>query len=381
MLSHGRGVLGFLGIKNVVTALCGTKYVLPLGFEVDSIPNYPHVYSVKLTLVDFDILQQRRERLDGSQQRELMDSFGKRNPFLRIKQLWGMFNAYPDLPLSIKDEEGKNVGFHDPSYYFREFKSFDDDIANWGDTTVERNSANTGVDSDTEAEFVNGIPGQQPTFIDPKTNTEIPVSERPHPHDERPYSPGREIDPSTGEYIDSPPATSAEAGYNPTNDFSKTNTYEDLLTLGFSPELIVNVGSFDKDQKNTSYIAIGKGGTLAVGSDVGVSVGQLPSDGSSNSGNNGALNHNDTKYAMKFTEDSADGNLTQGINVGGAKSAAFSEYQRVHSDGGLDPGTQFQRMMVDTQYRDRSGSMIRAFPTYMLWLIDEGGTFAGTKLF
>ena len=38
-------------------------------------------------------------------------------------------------------------------------------------------------------------------------------------------------------------------------------------------------------------------------------------------------------------------------------------------------------MLVDTNYRDLSGRMIRAFPTYMLWLIDEGGYFAGVKLF
>jgi len=38
-------------------------------------------------------------------------------------------------------------------------------------------------------------------------------------------------------------------------------------------------------------------------------------------------------------------------------------------------------MLIDTSYRDVSGRMIRAYPTYMLWLIDEGGYFAGTKLF
>lgn len=41
----------------------------------------------------------------------------------------------------------------------------------------------------------------------------------------------------------------------------------------------------------------------------------------------------------------------------------------------------WEKMLVDTQYRDVSGRMLRAFPTYMLWLIDEGGYFAGVKLF
>ncbi len=38
-------------------------------------------------------------------------------------------------------------------------------------------------------------------------------------------------------------------------------------------------------------------------------------------------------------------------------------------------------MMTDAQYRDIDGRMVRAFPTYMSWFIDEGGTFAGVKMF
>jgi len=46
-----------------------------------------------------------------------------------------------------------------------------------------------------------------------------------------------------------------------------------------------------------------------------------------------------------------------------------------------DLESHWEKMLVDTQYRDISGRMVRAFPTYMLWLIDEGGNFAGVKLF
>jgi hypothetical protein len=49
------------------------------------------------------------------------------------------------------------------------------------------------------------------------------------------------------------------------------------------------------------------------------------------------------------------------------------------SNGSVSP--HWEKMLVDTSYRDISGRMIRAFPTYMLWLIDEGGYFAGVKLF
>jgi hypothetical protein len=130
-LEHAAGVIGFMGIKNIIAGLAGMKYVMPLSYEVDTIPNFPHVYDVKISFVDFDIFQQQREQLSSRQQQEMVDVFQtKKNPFLRIKQLWGAFNAYPDFPLSIKDEAGETVGCLDPDYYFRSFEMFDRDIIN-----------------------------------------------------------------------------------------------------------------------------------------------------------------------------------------------------------------------------------------------------------
>jgi hypothetical protein len=53
------------------------------------------------------------------------------------------------------------------------------------------------------------------------------------------------------------------------------------------------------------------------------------------------------------------------------------------STGGSHKGVakHWQKMMLDTRYRDIGGRMIRAFPTYMLWLIDDSNFFAGVKLF
>ena len=102
-LEHATGVIGFMGIKNIITSLCGIKYVLPLKYNVDTIPNFPHVYKVQLSLVDFDIFQQKRESLSNDQQEKFIKEFGsKKNPFLRIKQLWGSFNSYPDMPLELR---------------------------------------------------------------------------------------------------------------------------------------------------------------------------------------------------------------------------------------------------------------------------------------
>lgn len=88
-LEHASGVLGFMGIKNIVTALAGIKYVIPSNYSVTTMPSYPHTYRVDLTLMDFDVFQQTREKLNSSQEKDFADTFkSKRNPFLRIKQLW-----------------------------------------------------------------------------------------------------------------------------------------------------------------------------------------------------------------------------------------------------------------------------------------------------
>jgi hypothetical protein len=128
-LEHATGVMGFMGIKNIITALCGIKYVLPLKYNVDTIPNFPHVYKVQLSLVDFDIFQQKRESMSNVQQEKFLKEFGsKKNPFLRIKQLWGSVNTYPDMPLELRNKEGEIVGCLDPDYYFRSFDMFDRDV-------------------------------------------------------------------------------------------------------------------------------------------------------------------------------------------------------------------------------------------------------------
>ena len=130
-LEHSTGVLGFIGIKNVITTLSGVKYVLPSNYSVNTVPNYPHVYDVNISLLDFDIFQQAREKLSSKQQRQLIEEFGsKRNPFFRIKQMWGMFNAYPDFPLEVKDAKNEVVGHLDPDFYFRSFEMFDKDVIN-----------------------------------------------------------------------------------------------------------------------------------------------------------------------------------------------------------------------------------------------------------
>ena len=272
-LEHGHGVLGFVGLVNPIVGICGIKYAIPMGFEVNTVPNHPNTYEVRITLTDFDVFQQKREMLTAEQQAELIEAFSKANPFLRLKQLWGMFNAYPDFPLAVRDDDGRIVGHLDPDYYFHGFKGIDDDIVEW------------------EATDGGALPGAET------------------------------VDPA-------------------------------------SPDLVRNEGI-------NVYLGRGEGGTAGA-----FSYGR---DGMS------GWNGNEPVFTGARMKD------VTAANVSGGRPAIegltpMSGYANPYI-AGSDPAIQYATMMKDMQYRDKTGRMIRAYPTYMLWLIDEGGTFAGIKMF
>jgi len=325
-LEHAHGVLGFLGIKNVVTALCGVKYVLPLNFEVDTIPGYPHVYSVSMSLVDFDIFQQKREQLDSSQQQRLIDAFGKRNPFLRIKQMWGVFNAYPDFPLSVKDSNGETVGHLDPDFYFRSFQTIDDDLTHWKKSESNRvddgEPAASGTVPTSQLAGGYGEHGEPPTTaVDEDSSGERAFSE------DSPYWSLR-VDHSLGDFMD------------------EENLQPMIGVTGDSLELMV------VDTETGDIRDHAPGGIL------------------------------EEDLGERTLTQSGNPLLTPYANYSGAYYDSDTlNTLGLDSKAGFNPSSQFEKMMFDAQYRDISGRMIRAFPTYMLWLIDEGGNFAGVKLF
>lgn len=286
-LGHGNGVLGFMGLKNIITELVGIRYVVPLAFEVDTVPGSPHVYDVRLSFTDFDIFQQKRETLAAEQQAELAEAFGKRNPFFRIKQLWGMFNAYPDFPLSVRDENKKIVGHLDPDFYFKSFKTLDDDI----------------FLSEKSRELAN---------FDPATHDPIRES------------------------IDR------------LESLRSDNTVSGPLE---GPGIHVCVGMGEGGSKE--YVSIDDGGV--------------------------SLYSDKTPYMIngQFNEAHASTMLTEGYD--GLTPPAG--YMQPYLDGSSNPWGQFDAMKQDMLYRDDTGRMIRAYPTYMLWLISEGGSVGGMRLF
>lgn len=440
-LEHAAGVMGFLGIKNIITALSGIKYVLPLRFDVETIEGFPHVYRVLLRLVDFDIFQQKRERLSSDQQQKLIEEFGtKKNPFLRMKQLWGQFNCYPDFPLEIRNKNNEVVGTLDPDFYFRSFEMIDKDVAtnitsNQGKLKnikfVEVSPDQTTATPQVLAQYAakvhkfkqyikkNDLRGLK------KYAKELSLDINETASYIREALSGEENDTFLLKYIDSLDQSELDANGVADSDFSisqgklyqgdigrfseKDRKSIEALLKGSESLDAENFVSFDPDDLDGHAIihtfpAIDGASDKKIPSVLhtadGYQFGYVDKD-------NGRFyltvdGHNVTKddYKVQYigitdTQSPDVGtNLPEGKNLSGVPGAvSLNNYQYSYTSGDAGKPESFsekgnsksvtkhwEKMMIDTSYRDISGRMVRAFPTYMLWLIDEG-TFAGTKLF
>ena len=460
-LEKAAGVIGFLGIKNIITALSGIKYVMPLSYNVDTVPNFPHVYSVQLSLVDFDVYQQKREKLSSEQQRKFIEEFkNKRNPFLRLKQNWSVFNAYPDMPLMIKDENGDVLGTLDPDFYFRSFEVFDRDIINSlvdpdqfslpianGVDIADLNQEGQALVNQVKEKLLqnNGSISEIKDFLIKDMNLKPATAmnifrlaifdkENDTPIEQEKLS-------NSGSVSNKYPKIWQDFIDQFIDEFGVSHTFEDLkfetrygdLKIG---DLVSGskeqIESFNKLIKASEY-NLEKGELPSIDPDEAEYVGlihYLPSAQSGQLGKIPALlqtpdggfvmgfsNEEDGRFYiaadnLNITRDSQGSMVVNGVSttkvvdtsspdrdpqnshtgVAGAQSLdkwispyasnKTDEMQSVSSSGSYSKVAQhWEKMMMDTQYRDISGRMIRAFPTYMLWLIDEGGYFAGVKLF
>lgn len=402
-LEHSHAVLGFLGLKNVLTSLCGVKYVLPMEFDTDTVEGFPHVYRVSLVFTDFDVFQQKREEISSEQQAELVAAFGKRNPFLRVKQLWGAFNAYPDFPLSIRNDKDKIIGQLDPDFYFRSFQTIDDDLVNW--SLSGRASAKTNE----------WLAQNHADLEENKTNSNTKV--------------GRENNDNSADKTE--PSESDSKNWkdilNPFGSNSPEENAADVPQYGYSvsggPSLNAIFNPFKHEINHYLMPSDETGGELT---GFKLEAGEFTlgkwniATGEWIPQTSPAILHDETPEQTLTTprgtkkttvsappkpdSQAAKGERwTSGTSSPDAKVdlegevkedkkfpdiPTFSSFAEqggslITADGVSpgDPAAQFEAMMLDSQYRDVSGRMVRAFPTYMLWLIDEGGTFAGVKLF
>lgn len=449
-LEHSTGVIGFLGIKNIITALSGIKYVIPLNLKVDTIPNYPHVYNVELSLVDFDIFQQQREKLSSKQQRDFIEHFGsKRNPFLRIKQLWGAFNAYPDMPLDVRDSNNEIVGNLDPDFYFRSFEMFDKDVINnfiyqpdltkdfkfdysddWammGDARaidIRRNSiknriidflrqysyrdvgsepfasaqraVNNSVIINEMIDYVKGEGISVHNFISlfqeiiQTESSEFDISKKQGLLTDYIFIASQSTEDSqVFQEINSAPYSVGNVSYKSAETLNlikqtiSSAHQEGEDEVSFNPDevefhkVIYMIPATNPEQTTNEIPAM-------MQSALGTHFGYINKDNGrfylTVDGSNVKIDSNgDKRLVENQVEDTQtpDRGCTNALTgVEGVQS--LDKYQKAY-DGSF--GGHIQKMMNDVQYRDISGRMIRAFPTYMLWLIDEGGFFAGVKLF
>lgn len=475
-LEHSTGVIGFMGIKNVITALCGIKYVIPLNYSVNTTPNYPHVYQVNLSLIDFDIFQQGREKISSQQQAELIEHFQtKKNPFLRIKQMWGTFNAYPDFPLQIKDENNEVVGHLDPDFYFRSFDIFDRDVIY--NVSEPKGEIPYFMDDEEFDKLIERIQGDIPQDLRPENNAHASIidlitrwmreysllsdlatkkkkiksiideleskgiykstflqiltalSKKKNLTDEsytkKSFSDQDRVKLITDyiEYTETGRKPDTEADFSNTvrsaplqvgNVSSSNEQMFEIISNALAGEYNLdgeNEISFDPDALNLhaliSMMPIRDPQEPSkipaiMNTAYGVNFGYIDTEKNgrfyltvdgSNVQTNSSKKYKDKAKPMPVTDPSRpELGATKPTTFSTAKP--FSEYQNSVSAGvnsgpeSVNSGAKvpsvtghWEKMLVDTQYRDISGRMIRAFPTYMLWLIDEGGYFAGYKMF
>jgi len=447
-LEHATGVIGFLGIKNVITALAGVKYVIPMNYQVSTVPNYPHVYQVNLSLVDFDVFQQKREELSNSLQKEMVTEFmTKKNPFLRIKQLWGSFNAYPDFPLYVKDEEGNVVGNLDPDFYFRSFQMYDDDVV-YNFTSerpnVESHDFNDGVEKAMASRamytyVINsmesilreyddlGARGVAARLVELASEvnmtkdeftrvlrsvfntTDVAIIRQENVltnlfriADESVETNIFMEDIGSAPFVvgdlsasDSSALTSIEAAlageYSLSSDVYENEYGVMIQEVSFHPDyvdfhhVITLLNAVEQDEVDKGRVA------AMLQTALGIHFGYISRDNGrfyfSSNGDTVTTSSQESGSSSRSlkpsypkdiqTPDSAFAE-TDGPASGVPGVQPLHKYQNAY-DG--SEHAHWEKMMVDANYRDVSGRMIRAFPTYMLWLIDEGGYFAGVKLF
>ena len=457
-LEHAAGVIGFMGIKNVITALAGVKYVLPLNFSVQTVEGFPHVYNVQLMLVDFDIFQQKRESISNKQQAAFIKEFGsKRNPFLRLKQRWDMINTYPDLPLDLIDADSKDmVGTLDPDFYFRSFEMYDDDvvksIVDPSEYTIPTSNANEKNNLNDRGKsyvyFVKKILIENNGDINKVKEYLIDQSKLSSSEAMKVFRIAIFDQMNEPEFESPLQASRFIANKYPTIWKDMIDLFKDDDDIEYSFEDVkfgtrygeLKIGDIVSGSKEE----VGKFNKLIADSIEKADGKELPSFDpddvdhfglmhfipAADSGQTGKLpaiyqtpdggyilgyqHKDDGRFyiAQDFLRVDSKGKLTptsqvttisdtqtperdpQKSHTGVPTAKSLDSYMNAYgndsmdspqavSTGGSHKGVakHWQKMMLDTRYRDIGGRMVRAFPTYMLWLIDDSNYFAGVKLF
>lgn len=328
------GVTGFLGVRNELTALMGMKYALLDSWTTSTIEGYPHVYSVQLELSDFDIMQQKRETPLAIERLKILEDSTIGHPMLRARQLLSKTNAYPDLPLPRMKYE----------------------VTKLHPVAKGSNSLLQGV------EYVTTV--EKGRYLDPdfyfKTIRKDWVEDKK-----------KEVSTADGEKIVSLVPDGYEMELTPQNDdinalfkvYSGTtdDPYNILISASANDFSIDDIAV---DQTNPQSVA-----NKAITSDI-----------------FNILNKYDistTETGQRSLYDGSKFNDLESLATGDSSDPLSLDKETFYSLKSLygNDETDNFRQMIEEDFDSSLDGMIKAFPTYMVYLIDEGGKLLTYKLF
>jgi endonuclease YncB( thermonuclease family) len=314
------GVSGFLGVENNVLNVMGMRYALVDTYQVSTIPGQPHTYDVTLQLSDFDILQQKKEQPGLIERLNIAKQMQSGNTIMRAKQELRAMSAYPDLPLPRQTIKVNRLNL-----------------------TGLENSFGYGVGQE-EGIWVNG-PYYDPDFYFRRALL-------------------RESDPNKPTRIHDAAST---------GDLNRTPDYSPGEITLFSDEMDASIvfgqSEDTKDELDRYNLSMRPEN---VSDDVVFPPGIDPS-----------ISLDDALNKMSIDRAYSPGNefFTIGDNI--LREDAQGQFT-LNTGRKLieqDIRANIKHMLADREYRDLTGRMCQAFPTCVVYLIDEGGSLLTYKLF
>ena len=103
-----RLVSGFIGFHNELTSLFGIRYVMVNGLEIDTVPDFPDLFRITLSMIEFDRLQRSYERAEAIKYVDDVlkaiatvnaDDITETAQACLVEEMLDAFILYPDLDL------------------------------------------------------------------------------------------------------------------------------------------------------------------------------------------------------------------------------------------------------------------------------------------
>lgn len=336
------GVTGFLGLRNDLISVMGMKYAMVDSWSVATIEGYPHVYDVTLNMSDFDILQQKREQPSAPERLQMMENTTVGHPIMRMHQELQKVNAYPDLPLPRMMKPEARLVKTDKDF----FEGLD---VQWR-TDKNKNPVM--------------VPG---AYLDPDF-----------------YYMRPKLD--IGKKVDTTIKRTGDTVKSRAVDFTKYGGAIELRGMGKDFTSPFSLRTNDDDAKDPFNVLIAAHPQKYTAADVRVDSrnpqsvmnAQMTSDVLDKLNELGIDPFATAEQKLHANDWLAEARE----NIGDGSNGTITEEQikALELLYGNDPTDSF-RMQIQEDLDGTTDGMIRAFPTYMVYLIDEGGRLITYKLF